>query len=74
MSRVIEIRPFRGGFQCLEAEGVALLAWRTGKAGCDRLRRCLGKVKCRPSTPRGTNSCKRSLPRLGDSRRGENPM
>jgi hypothetical protein len=56
MSRIIEIWPFRGGWQYFEAEGVAPY-WIGEQA------------------KQGTfNSSKPSLPRFGDSRRGENPM
>src|SRR5205807_10074191 len=45
-----------------------------GKAGCDRLRHASGKVECELSTGGIFSSSKSSLPRLGDSRRGENPV
>jgi len=74
MSRVIEIRPFRGGSHWFEAQDVAPY-WRGEQAKQDaiRLRHGSRKVECGLSTLRGINSCKPSVPRLGDSRRGENP-
>jgi hypothetical protein len=36
ISRVIEIRPFRGGWQCFEAEGVAPY-WRCERAKQDAI-------------------------------------
>ena len=51
-----------------------VLAWRKGKAGCHRLRHASGKVEWRTFDWGNIQFSKSSLPRLGDSRRGENPV
>ena len=50
---VIEIWPFKGGWQCYEGPGVQpVLDWRTSKRGRNRLRHCASKIRSRRSRAR----------------------